>query len=56
MAKYKVDYHEQSGRFFIKYKGNICSHKVLGTLVAEVRKEFGYGSYSMTSKARKNHG
>lgn len=56
MAKYKIEFHEATGRYYIKYKGWICSHPVLGTLVAETRKKFGYGSYSMTKKARKNHG
>jgi hypothetical protein len=55
MTKYKIDYHAKSGRYFIKYKGHICSHKVLGDLVREVRKEFGHGTYSMTRAARKAH-
>lgn len=56
MAKYKIEFHENTGRYFIKYKGWICSHKVLGELVKETRSQFGYGSYSLTRKARKNHG
>jgi len=55
VAKYKVDYHEKTQRYFIKYDGHICSHKVLGSLVAEVRKRFGEGRYSMTRAARKAH-
>lgn len=56
MAKYKIDYHKQTGRYFIKYQGTICSAKSIGELMKNVRKEFGNGSYTLTSAARKNHG
>lgn len=56
MAKYTIDYHEPTGRFFIKYGGEISSHKLISKLLVGVRSEFGPGRYSMTRKARKNHG
>lgn len=56
MAKYKIDYHKQTGRFFIKHDGRICSDYTIGGLMKNVRKEFGNGSYTLTRAARKNHG
>lgn len=56
MAKYKIDYHDATGRFFIKYNGTISSHKLISVLLKGVRNEHGPGGYTMTRKARKNHG
>lgn len=56
MAKYKIDYHEATGRFFIKYEDDIASHKLISVLLAGIRKKYGPGGYTMTRKARKNHG
>lgn len=56
MAKYKIDYHEKSGRFHLTYNGKLCSDYTIGGLMKNVRKEFGNGSYSLSRKARKAHG
>lgn len=61
MAKYKIDYHEQTGRYFIRYKPKdgpetVSSHKLISVLLVGVRKKYGPGGYTLTRKARKAHG